>query len=92
MRAIDAEGLRIIISGLGTPLRKKDVMHEIDTMPTITLERKRGRWMNIDESEKWRCSECGRIMWFSPRLGVKPSDYKFCPNCGAEMPDKGEDE
>ena len=48
-------------------------------------ERKKGRWLNIDESEKWKCSECGRMMWFSPRLGVKPSDYSFCPNCGTDM-------
>ena len=51
----------------------------------VEPERKKGRWLNIDESEKWECSECGRMMWFSPRLSVKPSDYRFCPNCGADM-------
>ena len=45
---------------------------------------KHGRWIDC-ENDKWECSECGRIMWFSPRLDVKPSDYRFCPNCGAKM-------
>jgi len=54
-------------------------------LPSAQPERKTGRWVNIDESEKWECSECGRMMWFSQRLGVKPSDYSFCPNCGAAM-------
>lgn len=56
----------------------------------IQPERKAGRWVNIDESEKWECSECGRMMWFSQRLGVKPSDYSFCPNCGADMREEHE--
>lgn len=56
-----------------------------DALPSAQLERKKGQWLNIDESEKWKCSVCGRMMWFSPRLGVKPSDYNFCPNCGADM-------
>ena len=54
-------------------------------MPSAQPQRKTGRWVNIDESEKWECSVCGRMMWFSPRLNVKPSDYRFCPNCGADM-------
>lgn len=49
------------------------------------VKRKKGRWLNINESQKWECSECGRMMWFSPRFDVKPSDYSFCPNCGAMM-------
>ena len=49
------------------------------------VERKTGEWINIDETEKWKCSECERMMWFSKRLNISPEDYSFCPNCGADM-------
>lgn len=66
-------------------LDRVDVRCVLTDLPSAQPERKRGQWININESEKWKCSECGRMMWFSPRLDVKPSDYRFCPNCGARM-------
>lgn len=51
----------------------------VDAVPVV-----HGKWIDC-ENDKWECSECGRIMWFLPRLDVKPSDYRFCPNCGAKM-------
>ena len=68
----------------------KKVIEHLEQMPSAQPQRKTGRWLNIDESEKWKCSVCGRMMWFSPRLGVKPSDYNFCPNCGALMDEEVE--
>lgn len=84
MRLIDADELKTAFP-CGELVRTECVRATIDHMPTIEPERKKGRWLNIDESEKWECSECGRMMWFSSRLGIKPSDYSFCPNCGADM-------
>ena len=73
-----------------TLLDRVDVRCVLSDLPPAQPERRTGRWLNVNESEKWECSECGRMMWFSPRLGVKPSDYRFCPNCGADM--RGEEE
>ena len=59
--------------------------HELQAVPAADVAPVvHGRWIDC-ENDKWECSECGRTMWFSPRLDVKPSDYRFCPNCGAKM-------
>ena len=61
---------------------------QVDNAPTITPERKRGRWMPHENeySEHYgdKCSVCGE--WY-----VMPSGKtNFCPNCGADM--RGEQE
>ena len=72
-------------------------MAQIQSAPTITPERKRGRWLEkkvvhaindgcITEWQSCKCSECGRY-------DTRPYMYyfdepNFCSCCGAEM--KGE--
>jgi len=71
-----------------------DIKHLMDAQPTITPERKRGRWLEkkvvhaindgcIDEWQSCKCSECGRY-------NTRPYMYyfdepNFCSWCGAEM-------
>lgn len=67
---------------------------QVDNAPTITPERKRGRWLEkkvvyatndgcIAEWQSCKCSECGRY-------DTRPYMYyfdepNFCSWCGAEM-------
>lgn len=67
---------------------------QVDNAPTVTPERKRGRWLEkkvihaindgcIDEWQSCKCSECGRYI-------TRPYMYyfdepNFCSWCGAEM-------
>lgn len=62
----------------------------VDSMPTIELERKKGKWykptgmMPPEYAGRYRCSECDSFA---------PHDWKthkevltdFCPGCGADM-------
>ena len=46
-------------------------------------DRATGAWVPIDDDppEDWECNNCGYTIY-----GVEdPEEYKFCPNCGAEM-------
>ena len=52
---------------------------QVDNAPTITPERKRGRWIHYDEGDfdyDYKCSNCGYAVW---------DDSDFCPGCGADM-------
>lgn len=48
-----------------------------------------GKWINIDETEKFECSCCKKMMWFPKQYGLSgdpiKAGYNFCPNCGADM-------
>ena len=91
MRAIDADAISyesIDSSDTGRhehyygtgiiAVRKED----IDAMPTIQPEPKRGRWIYKTDlmtvtTGYWECSECkeGRLLY----------EENFCPHCGADM-------
>lgn len=43
-------------------------------------ERKKGKWIHISE-EMWKCDQCGEISCCSPN---------FCPDCGSDMRQRGE--
>lgn len=51
---------------------------QIDNAPTITPERKRGRWIEARDEDPYYyiCSECGHGHDF---------EDPFCPGCGAYM-------
>lgn len=58
-------------------------MHHVIHAPTITPERKRGRWIphEDEDGEHYgdKCSVCGE--WYVMPYGKT----KFCPDCGADM-------
>lgn len=61
----------------------------IDNAPTI--EPKHGRWINIKVSTTGKssaeCSECGAIVHTT-----FTSTVNYCPNCGAKMDERREDD
>ena len=76
----------------GCWIRYKMFEKAIDSVPTIEAEpeRRKGRWININDSEKYQCSECGITMWFPKSLDITPDTYIFCPHCGAKMNEEKE--
>ena len=69
-----------------------DILEEINKMPTIEPERKKGKWIHGREMaremirdcitaifyEGWTCSECGYLV-----EKEREPWYKYCPNCGS---------
>ena len=57
---------------------------EIERMPAVEVEPVRhGHWIQAGHdgwSSYIRCSKCKRYL-----RDIHPSDYKFCPYCGAKM-------
>lgn len=89
MRSIDADALKDYFQSLayddwnqGVTTSWADAYREcadiVENTPTITPERKRGRWIeaSAEEAFYYICSECGRRHDF---------EDPFCPNCGAKM-------
>lgn len=63
----------------------------IDTIPTVQPERKRVKWIYAEDDtgqDGYYCTKCKFFVpWYyiyfeSPEF-IK--DYRFCPNCGADM-------
>ena len=44
-------------------------------------ERKRGKWVEPESAECYKCSACGR----SCNQDVPSRLYEYCPHCGADM-------
>ena len=69
-------------------MRKK-----IEKLPSVTLTRPKARWIILDEcaNEGVYCSKCHKTVFkleFSHTM--KWRNFKYCPNCGADM--RGESE
>ncbi len=66
----------------------------IENAPTITPERKRGRWVPQDHNKK--NGMITTAVYYCPTCSVcgKTGDYNmsFCPNCGADMRGAKDDE
>lgn len=64
----------------------KKILERIDNQPSAQPERKKGKWILVEESIKvaaYKCSECGRNVWTDKGYDVM-KDYPFC-HCGADM-------
>lgn len=60
----------------------------INKMPTIKLERKKGKWVGADSQCGIGCPFCGTpVDDFCSSIDYIDLNYKpnFCPNCGADM-------
>lgn len=70
----------------GSVLGTNEQLHEAVFMAIKALktEPKHGRWEVVDETEprRYGCSECKRLSW---------SETNYCPNCGADMRERGEE-
>ena len=55
---------------------------EINSAPTIDPEslREHGKWIGCCE-----CSVCHNEVWCDGYYWETPSDFTYCPNCGAKM-------
>ena len=66
------------------------VMAVIETLPAADVAPVvHGRWIGkrLDNFKKYQvtCSECGWIGIENYDSYVDPSDFNYCPNCGAKM-------
>ena len=57
-------------------------------IPSVT--QKSGKWIDIEDSNSSKCSECGAEtpMYFDPYghgKGIVVVETSYCPNCGARM-------
>lgn len=78
MRAIDADALQAEYKKYNKGKR----LLLIDTAPTITPERKRGRWIQTRHFGRMyrMCSSCS-----AERKDDLSTGWNYCPYCGAEM-------
>ena len=78
----------------------KEALRGINDLPNVEAERKRGRWIEHDSDEdKYdviKCSCCKHMFtvdsYHWTDIGFVKDDFKFCPNCGADMRGRSEDE
>lgn len=75
MRLIDADLLIQTLNNKEIPY-SADINEAILNAPTV--ERKKGKWIEIKHTYFYKCSECD---WTND-VGCS---YDFCPNCGADM-------
>lgn len=70
----------------GCWMRYKLFENVLKEQPTIEPERT-GKWIDCNNSEHWKCSECGYRGPYSwdDQHGFEEWLSDYCPNCGARM-------
>ena len=74
-------------SCLWTGTRVCDFVREIDALPPIQPEPKKGHWIkHIDPfgGEQYECSECG-VLWEFNDGSPEDNEAYFCPKCGKKL-------
>ena len=64
-----------------------ECLRAAEKLPFVMPTRPKGQWIGIDEEphEDYECGRCGYVC-STFTANIKPSEeYKYCPNCGAEM-------
>ena len=51
----------------------------VNSVPSVKPERKKGKWIPVEDSDCWRGFECDQCK------GGENRRTRFCPNCGVEM-------
>lgn len=62
----------------------------INRAKLVQPERKKGRWLLDEEGGTCYCSECKEENYYAYDWNIKRYTDKFCPNCGAQMIQEGE--
>lgn len=91
MRLIDADEFLKNLDH--SPLIQDAMRKAFDHMPTI--EPRRGKWIYGEDEygiDGYHCNQCGFFVpWDYAHMFINYiEDYKFCPNCGADM--RGEEQ
>ena len=62
----------------------KMVLELLKTEPSVAPAMERGSWVPVDDEphEDYECDHCGRIVYCE---GDVDFEFKYCPECGAEM-------
>lgn len=75
----------------GVPYDEKGIDVVLKELPHVTPARKKGKWICVHHIENkitydsWKCSECQHDFNSEEESMVYFNEYKYCPNCGAEM-------
>ena len=59
----------------------------LEALPSIQPEQRTGKWIESNDIDFYRCSECG-CYW--EKGMVENCNMDFCPNCGAKMEEVSE--
>lgn len=73
-----------------------ELWEQIADIVENSVEVVHGRWIEkkLDNFRKWelRCSECGWVGISNYDAYDEPFDFNYCPNCGANMMDGGNED
>ena len=61
---------------------RREMLNEIDNLPSAEPERKTGRWQRRKGSDCWECSVCHAVMESDD---IVRHNFYYCYHCGADM-------
>lgn len=63
-----------------------DAVGEIEQLPSVQPERKKGKWVYNIGLKQFFCDQCGEPSLTYDDIYIYSMDFtNFCPNCGADM-------